>query len=68
MIRHESEYVRGEVHTQNIEGYWSIIKRGIYGVFQHVDAGYLGQHLIEFEFRFNSRKASDLERFAQLIG
>ena len=68
VIRHESEYVRGEVHTQNIEGYWSIIKRGIYGVFQHVDAGYLGNYLNEFEFRFNSRKASDLERFALLMG
>ena len=67
VIRHESEYVRGDIHTQNIEGYWSIVKRGIYGVFQHVDAGYLGNYLNEFEFRFNSRKISDLARFELLM-
>jgi transposase-like protein len=33
VIRHESEYVRGEIHTQGIENYWSILKRGLYGVF-----------------------------------
>ena len=68
VIRHESEYVRGEVHTQNIEGYWSIIKRGLYGTFQHVDAGYLGNYLNEFEFKFNSRKQKDAAQFALLMG
>ena len=62
-----SLYVRGDVHTQNIEGYWSILKRGVYGVFHHVGDGYLPQYLSEFEFRFNRRKISDVERFAALM-
>lgn len=67
MIRHLSEYVRGEIHTQGIENYWSILKRGVYGVFHHVDAGYLPCYLNEFEFRFNRRKVTDQERFAALM-
>ena len=51
VIRHSSEYVRGEIHTQGIESYWAIIKRGLYGVFHHVDAAYLSCYLNEFEFR-----------------
>jgi len=68
VIDHEIEYVRGDVHTQGIEGYWSILKRGLYGVFQHVDARYLSEYLREFEFRFNRRGLSDAERFASLMG
>lgn len=67
IIRHNSEYVRGEVHTNNIEGYWAILKRGLYGVYQHVDAGYLGRYLDEFEYRFNTRALSDAERFCALL-
>lgn len=67
VIRHQSEYVRGEIHTQNIEGYWAIIKRGLYGTYHHVDRGYLGMYLDEFAFRFNRRKVSDAERFASAV-
>jgi transposase-like protein len=68
VIRHNSEYVRGEIHTQGIESYWAILKRGLYGTFHHVDAGYLGCYLNEFEFRFNSREITDAERFVSLVG
>jgi len=68
VILHESEYVRGDIHTQGIESYWAIIKRGLYGVYHHVDAGYLSCYLNEYEFRFNRRKISDAERFAALMG
>ena len=68
IIRHKSEYVRGEIHTQGIENYWSILKRGLYGTFHHVDQGYLGNYLNEFEFRFNRRGVSDENRFAALMG
>jgi transposase-like protein len=67
IIRHKSEYVRGEVHTQGIESYWAILKRGLYGTFHHVDAGYLGCYLNEFEFRFNRREVSNAQRFAALV-
>jgi len=67
IIRHKSEYIRGEIHTQNIEGYWSILKRGLFGVYQHVDAGYLGRYLDEFAYRFNTRQLTDAERFCLLL-
>lgn len=67
VIDHEIEYVRDDVHTQNIDSYWSLLKRGIYGVFHHVSEGYLPCYLGEFEYRFNRRKISDAERFAALM-
>ena len=68
VIRHEVEYVNGDIHTQGIENYWSILKRGLYGAFYHVDAEYLSSYLNEFELRFNRRKTFDEERFASLVG
>ena len=38
VIRHDSEYVRGEVHTQGIESFWAVLKRGLIGTYHHVDA------------------------------
>ena len=67
IIDHEIEYVRGDIHTQNIESYWSMIKRGVYGVFHHAGDGYLRRYLHEFDFRHNRRKVSDVERFAALL-
>jgi transposase-like protein len=67
MINHEIEYVNGDVHTQGIEGAWSILKRGVYGTFQHVGEGYLQNYLHEFDYRYNSRKASDAVRFGALL-
>ena len=67
VIDHEIEYVRGDIHTQNIDSYWSNLKRGVYGVFHHVSEGHLPTYLSEFDFRFNRRKISDAERFASLM-
>jgi len=67
VVDHEVTYVVGDVHTQNIDGYWSLLKRGLVGTFHHVDAQYLPQYLNEFEYRFNRRKVSDAARFASLI-
>lgn len=68
IIRHRSEYVRGEIHTQHIESFWAILKRGLIGTYHHVDAGYLGQYVSEFEFRHNTRRITDGERFNGLLG
>lgn len=68
VIRHKSEYVRGEVHTNSIEGFWSHLNRGLVGTYFHVDAGYLNQYVQEFAFRHNTRKGTDAERFATLCG
>jgi hypothetical protein len=67
VIRHESEYVRGEIHTQNIESFWAILKRGLIGTYHHVDAGYLAQYVNEYEFRHNTRQISDEARFDALL-
>ena len=64
VINHDVEYVRGNVHTQGIENFWSLVKRGIIGTWHHVGVPYLNQYLREFDYRFNRRKISDEERFA----
>jgi transposase-like protein len=51
------EYVRGDAHTNTAEGYFSILKRGIYGVYHHVSAEHLKRYLGEFDFRYNHRIA-----------
>jgi transposase-like protein len=51
----EREYVRGNVHTNSVEGYFSILKRGIYGVYQHVSEAHRHRYLSEFDFRYNNR-------------
>jgi transposase-like protein len=49
------EYVRGDAHTNTVEGYFSIFKRGIYGVYHHVSQAHLKRYLCEFDFRYNYR-------------
>ena len=67
MVNHEIEYVRGAVHTQTIEGYWSLVKRSIYGTYHHVGDGFLPMYLSEMDFRYSHRKITDAERFARLM-
>lgn len=50
------QYVAGRVHTQNIENFWSNMKRGIKGVYRHVDAQYLQAYADEYAFRYSHRK------------
>ena len=64
------EYVRGEAHTNTVENYYSILKRGITGVYHHVSQEHLKRYLCEFDFRYNERVAlgvSDKERAAKAI-
>ena len=51
------EYVRGGAHTNTIEGYFSIFKRGMTGVYQHCSSAHLKRYLAEFDFRYNQRVA-----------
>jgi transposase-like protein len=63
VINHgKKEYVRGDVHTNTVEGYFSILKRGIIGVYHHVDSNHLHRYLSEFDFRYNERKVDDTKR------
>jgi transposase-like protein len=57
-VRHaDGEYVRGDVHTNTVEGYFGIFKRGMKGVYQHCREKHLHRYLAEFDFRYNSRSA-----------
>ncbi|WP_086466724.1 IS1595 family transposase [Oceanibaculum nanhaiense] len=59
VVRHgREEYVVGEVHTNTIEGYFSIFKRGMKGVYQHCAKKHLHRYLAEFDFRYNYREAN----------
>jgi transposase-like protein len=61
MISHSTgEYVRGNVHTNNIESFWSLLKRGILGTYHNVSKKYLPLYLAEFSFRFNNRHNPDI--------
>ena len=60
-VRHSAgEYGRGEVHTNTIEGYFSIFKRGMKGVYQHCAKKHLHRYAAEFEFRYNNRVANGI--------
>jgi len=49
------EWARGDVHTNTLEGFFSIFKRGLIGVYQHIDAKHFDRYLAEFDFRMNTR-------------
>lgn len=66
-INHSQEYVRGIIHTNFAESYHSLLKRGIFGTFHHVSAKHMERYLREFEFRWNSRKATDGARFYEAV-
>jgi transposase-like protein len=56
----KKQYVVGAVHTQTIEGFWSIFKRGVVGSFHKVSAKYLPLYVAEFQFRYNNRHNPDI--------
>ena len=56
-IEHSSKvYVNGDIHTNSIEGFWSLVKRGISGVYHAVSPKYLQSYIDEYSFRYNHRK------------
>ena len=60
------EYVRGNVHTNNIESFWAFFKRGVIGTYHNVSKKYLPLYLNEFQFRHNNRKNPDI--FGEAVG
>jgi hypothetical protein len=68
VINHAVEYVNGNVHTNNLEGFWSLLKRGLKGTYVSVGPFHLFRYLDEQAFRFNNRKAAgDWERCSELV-
>jgi transposase-like protein len=66
----EGEYVRGEAHSNTVENFFSILKRGVNGTFIHVSEAHLGRYLAEFDFRYNHRAGlgvDDTQRTDELL-
>jgi transposase-like protein len=58
-VTHVDEYVRGQVHTQGIENFWSLLKRGLKGTYVAVEPFHLDRYLDEQLFRYNNRATED---------
>ena len=69
VVKHSlGEYGRATYfHTNTVEGYFSIFKRGIVGIYQHVSEAHLGRYTTEFDFRYNTRDLEDAERTDEAI-
>lgn len=66
VIDHAEAYVDGNVHTNGMENFWSLLKRSIKGTYVSVEPFHLFRYLDEQAFRFNERKGDDLERFLKV--
>jgi ISXO2 transposase-like protein len=67
VINHAEKYVEGNVHTNGIENFWSLLKRTIGGTYVSVEPFHLFRYLDEQAFRFNRRKATDADRFFEVV-
>jgi ISXO2-like transposase domain len=67
VIDHSVEYVRGTVHTNGVENFWSLLKRTIKGSYVSVEPFHLGRYLDEQAFRFNERHDDDAGRFGKVL-
>jgi transposase-like protein len=66
----QDEYVRGDVHTNTVEGYYSILKRGLNGIYHHVSKHHLHRYLAEYDYRYNTRSrlgVDDKERAKGIV-
>lgn len=67
VINHAIEYAQGNVHTNNAENFWSLLKRGIHGTYVNVEPFHLFRYLDEQAFRYNNRKLTDGQRFEAAV-
>jgi transposase-like protein len=68
VVDHAVGYVRGSVHTNKVENFWSLLKRTLKGTYVQVDPEHLTRYLDEQTFRFNNRTKNDAQRFAKTLG
>lgn len=61
------QYVDEDAYTNNIEGFWSILKRGLIGIYNHTSKKHLQRYVNEFCFRYNTRDFDDVSRFNLLL-
>lgn len=67
VIDHAVEYVRGNVHTNTMENFWSLLKRGLHGTYISVEPFHLFRYLDEQAYRYNNRHLTDAERFSVAV-
>ena len=67
IVDHAMEYVRGRVHTNGIENFWSLVKRAIHGTYVSIEPFHVFRYLDEQAFRFNNREANDGQRFVSVL-
>jgi transposase-like protein len=63
VVDHAVEYVNGRIHTNGLENFWSLLKRGINGTYVSIEPFHLFRYLDEQSFRYNNRKLTDAQRF-----
>jgi transposase-like protein len=67
VVDHAVEYVNGRIHTNTLENFWSLLKRGIHGTYVSVEPFHLHRYLDEQSFRYNNRKMDDAGRFKAVL-
>jgi hypothetical protein len=67
VVDHAIEFVRGNAHTNNLENFWSLLKRTLKGIYVSVDPIHLGRYLDEQSFRFDERRDNDGGPFRKVV-
>lgn len=68
IVKHnQSQYVNGRIHTNTIEGFWSLLKRGIFGIYHFTSKKHLQLYVDEFVYRYNTRQTTENQRFNLLL-
>ena len=62
-----SEYVRGQAHTNGMESFWSMLKRGYEGTYHHMSEKHLGRYVNEFSGRHNTRPLDTADQMASMV-
>ena len=63
VIKHQKWYVDGDIHTNTMEGFWALLKRGMFGQFHSVSKRHLQRYVDEFCYRYNMRRANSMDAF-----
>ena len=67
-VKHSiSEYVNGMAHTNGIESFWALLKRGYHGTYHHMSEKHLGRYVTEFSGRHNDREVDTIDQMAAII-
>ena len=68
IVKHnQGQYVNGRIRTNTIEGFWSLLKRGIFGIYHFTSKKHLQMYVDEFVFRYNTRHSTEVIRFNLLL-